>query len=96
MWVTAGEWMALSISRARGPGPSWSNRRTPSPRSAHQDRPGGVERFACHLVVRVALPSRHSVALSKARKSQDPLVEPIAALAERLLYRPGRAGDEAV
>jgi hypothetical protein len=63
---------------------------------SHEDRPGGVERFAHHLVVRVPLSSRHSVAFAKARKSEDPLVEPIAAVAERLLYCPVRPGDKAV
>jgi hypothetical protein len=36
------------------------------------------------------------VALAPARKSEDPLVEPIATIAERLLYCPVRAGDETV
>ena len=69
MWVTAGEWMALSTSRSR---------------------------FAHHLVVRVPLSSRHSVALAPARKPEDPLVEPFATVAERLLYCRVRPGDEAV
>jgi hypothetical protein len=63
---------------------------------AHEDRPGRVQRFAHHLVVRVPLSSRHSVAFAKARKSEDPFVEAFATDAERLLYRPVRAGDEAV
>jgi hypothetical protein len=36
------------------------------------------------------------VAFAKARKSEDPLVEPFATVAERLLYCPVRPGDEAV
>jgi hypothetical protein len=36
------------------------------------------------------------VAFAKTRKSEDPLVETLATVAERLLYCPVRAGDEAV
>jgi hypothetical protein len=63
---------------------------------AHEDRSRGVERFAHHLVVRVPLSSRHSVAFAPARKSEDPLVKSFATVAERLLYCPVLPGDEAI
>ena len=63
---------------------------------AHEDRSRGVERFAHHLVVRVPLSSRHSVAFAPARKSEDPLMKSFATVAERLLYCPVLPGDEAI
>jgi hypothetical protein len=63
---------------------------------AHQDRPGGIERFPDDVVVGISRPARQSVALAKARKSEHPLVELIPAVAQRLFYRPVRAGDETI
>src|SRR6476661_540953 len=63
---------------------------------AHDDRAGRGERFLDDVVVGVRLATGPAVALTPRGEAVDPLVEPLAALAERLLDRLVRPGDEAV
>src|SRR6266508_1941909 len=56
--------------------------------SAHDVRPRGRNRLSVDVVVGAALAARLSVLCAPTRGAEDPFVEPLAALAERLFHRP--------
>jgi hypothetical protein len=64
--------------------------------SAHQRRPGGVERFPDDVVVGIPRAAGFAVQLAPARQFEHPLVESVASFAERPFDSPVRAGDESV
>src|SRR6266566_2512413 len=63
---------------------------------AHDDRAGRAERLLDDVVVGIRLATGLAVAPTPRREAVGSLVEPLAALAERLLDRLVRPGDEAV
>src|SRR5712691_9247134 len=64
---------------------------------AHYDCPGRAERFRDDRVICIGLPAAaEAVTLAKACEPEEPLVQPFAPLAQRLLEARLRSGDEAV
>src|SRR2546421_3558235 len=64
--------------------------------AAHHDGAGRAQRFRDELVVRARLAAGQAVRLAKALEPKGPLVQLVAALAQRVLERRSRPGDVTV